>query len=130
MRRHFIIKGAAFLVLAPLFVAALSFIVMSLWNAIIPGLFALPVIGFWQAAGLLVLCRILFGGFRGHGGHGWRHRMWGQRWHRMSPQERERFRDGFKRWKQMSWEERREFRRGFHGCGGAVENELREPKEI
>jgi hypothetical protein len=122
-------KGVAFLVFAPLFVAALSLIVMSLWNAIIPGLFALPAIGFWQAAGLLLLCRILFGGFRGHGGRGWRHRAWSARWHRMTPEERERFRDGFRRWRHMSWEERRQFRRGFGGCGGGMEQELREPKE-
>jgi hypothetical protein len=129
VRRHFFLKGAAFLVLAPLFVAALSFVVMSLWNAIIPGLLSLPVIGFWQAAGLLVLCRILFGGFRGHGGHGWRHRAWRGRWHRMTPEEREQFRDGIKRWKDMSWEDRREFRRGFRGCGGRMEGDLHEPKE-
>jgi hypothetical protein len=128
VRRHFILKGLAFLVIAPLFVAGLSFIVMSLWNAIIPHLFSLPVIGFWQAAGLLVLCRILFGGFRPHG-HGWRHRGWHSRWHRMSAEERERFRDGIKRWKEMSWEERREFRRGFRGCGGRMGGDLHEPKE-
>jgi Protein of unknown function (DUF3106) len=124
VRRHFIMKGAALLVFAPLFVAVLSFIVMSLWNAVIPSVFALPVIGFWQAAGLLVLCRILFGGFRGHG-RGWRRGAWHARWHRMSPEERERFRDGFKRWKDMGWEERHEFRRGFRGCGPLVD----EPKE-
>jgi hypothetical protein len=124
----FVLKGLAFLVFAPLVVAALAFIVMSLWNAIIPGLFALHSIGFWQAAGLLVLCRILFGGFRPHG-HGWRHRQWQARWHRMSPQERERFRDGFRRWKQMSWEERREFRRGFRGCGGGMDDPMQAPKE-
>ena len=35
----------------------------------------------------------------------------------MSPQERDRLRDGFRRWKDMSREERREFRRGFGGGG-------------
>jgi hypothetical protein len=120
-------KGVAFLVFAPLVVAVLSFIVMSLWNAVIPGVFALPVIGFWQAAGLLVLCRILFGGLRGRG-HGWRRHGWQARWHRMSPEERERFRDGFNRWKDMSWEERRDFRRGFRGCG-PLRDELNKPKE-
>jgi hypothetical protein len=54
-------KGLAFIVLAPAFVAALSLVVMLLWNALIPSLFAGPLIGFWQAAGLLVLCRLLFG---------------------------------------------------------------------
>jgi hypothetical protein len=111
-------KGLAFIVFAPLFVAALSFVVMLLWNALIPSLFAGPILGFWQAAGLLVLCRILFVGFRPHGHHpGWRHGAWRARWHRMSPEERDRFRDGFRRWKDMSRDERREFRRGFRGRG-------------
>src|SRR4051812_36232357 len=38
-------------------------IVLHLWNWLLPPLFAFPQISFWQALGLLVLCRILFGGF-------------------------------------------------------------------
>jgi hypothetical protein len=115
VRRWWMMKVAAFMVFAPLFVAALSVVVMLLWNALIPALFAGPVLTFWQAAGLLVLCRLLFGGFRPHrhGHHHWKHRAWRERWRRMSPEERDRFRDGFRRWKDMSREERREFRRGF-----------------
>jgi hypothetical protein len=114
-------KVLAFLVFAPLFVAVLSVVVMLLWNTLIPALFAGPVLTFWQAAGLLVLCRLLFGGFRPHhhGHHHWKHRAWRDRWRRMSPEDRDRFRDGFRRWKDMSREERREFRRGFgHGRFG------------
>lgn len=133
MRRHWLMKVAAFLVFAPIFVAALTFVVMSLWNALIPSLFAGPVLGFWQAAGLLVLCRILFGGFRGRGGpHRWGHRGWYDRWHRMSADERERFRDGMRRWREMSNEERREFRRGFRGgfgCGGDTAQDFNAPRE-
>jgi len=119
VRRWWMMKVLAFLVFAPLFVAVLSVIVMLLWNALIPALFAGPALTFWQAAGLLVLCRLLFGGFRPrhHGHHHWKHRAWRDRWRRMSPEERDRFRDGFRRWKDMSREERREFRRGF-GRGG------------
>jgi hypothetical protein len=130
VRRHWLIKGAAALVLIPAFVAAVSFVVMLLWNALVPSLFAGPALGFWQAAGLLVLCRILFGGFRGHGHRGWRHRAWRQRWHRMTPEERDRFRDGIRRWRDMSHEERREFRRGFGGCGGGMIDESSEPKGV
>lgn len=128
MRRHFWMKGAAFLALVPVFVAALSFVVMLLWNALIPGLFSGPVVGFWQAVGLLVLCRLLFGGLR-HGHRGWRHGPWRERWHRMTPEERERFRDGYRRWRHMSQDERREFRRGFGGCGGGMPDEPAGPKE-
>jgi len=125
-----LLKGAAFLVFAPLLVAAMSFVVMLLWNALIPSLFAGPVLGFWQAAGLFLLCRILFVGFRPHGHHGWRHRAWRERWYRMAPEERERFRDGIRKWRQMSHEERRQFRRGFRGCGGGMQDDFTQPKEI
>jgi len=50
--------------------AVLGLAVMLLWNALMPQIFALPQIGYWQAVGLLVLGRLLFGGI---GGGGWRH---------------------------------------------------------
>lgn len=43
---------------------ALSGIVMLLWNWIIPSISTLTALTYWQAMGLFVLCRILFGGFR------------------------------------------------------------------
>jgi hypothetical protein len=100
-RGRWVAKGAAFVVFALAFVAVLSFVVMSLWNAIIPTLFHLPALQFWQAVGLFILCRILFGGFRGrHGWHGHGHGGWRQhmrqRWESMSPEERERMRAKFK----------------------------------
>ena len=94
MRRRF--KGSKFFLFFLLALAGLAVftsIVLLLWNALLPALFHLPVIGFWQAAGLLILSKILFGGFRGGcGGFGgrWRHKMQ-QRWMDMSPEERERF---------------------------------------
>jgi hypothetical protein len=57
-------------------------IVMRLWNWLLPPLFAWHSITFWQALGLLALCRILFGGL-GIGGRGY---------HRRTPEERERLR--------------------------------------
>lgn len=44
-----------------------SAIVMWLWNALLPDLLHLPMIGFWQAMGILILCKILFASF-GKGG--------------------------------------------------------------
>lgn len=69
-----------------------------LWNWLLPPLFDLPAVTFWQALGLLALCRILFGGFGRHGGYrsGFRRRM-AERWEQMTPEERERFRDGVRR---------------------------------
>ena len=77
--------------------AGLSAIVMLLWNALLPGIFSIASINFWQAAGILVLSRILFGGFgRGRGfGHGrggdhGRNAM-REKWMKMTPEERKEF---------------------------------------
>ena len=74
-----------------------GFIVMGLWNWLMPPLFGLHLITFWQALGLLLLSKLLFGGFRGAGGHRrqWRQRM-RERWEQMPPDEREKFRQGMK----------------------------------
>ena len=75
-----------------------GFLVMSLWNWLAPAVFGLHEITFWQALGILILSKILFGGFHGRpgcGGH-WRHRMSG-RWQQMTVEEREKFRQGILR---------------------------------
>ncbi len=46
-----------------LFIAIGGEIVLHLWNWLLPPLFGWRQITFWQALGLLALCRILFGGF-------------------------------------------------------------------
>lgn len=56
----FILLGIGFFLLA-------TFALMGLWNWLMPELFALPTIGFWQALGIFVLAKILFG-FGGGGG--------------------------------------------------------------
>ena len=68
-------------------------IVVHLWNWLLPPLFAWRQITFWQALGLLVLCRILFGGSGWHrsGRSSFRQRM-EERCDHMTPEERERFR--------------------------------------
>lgn len=64
----------AHLVMALLFFAAVAlgfgYAVMRLWNAILPAVAAVHPLSYWQAVGLLVLCRILIGGF--HSAHGQR----------------------------------------------------------
>lgn len=54
--------------LAALFAFAFAILVKVLWNWIMPSVFGLSVIGFWQAFGLLLLAKIFFGG-HGHGDH-------------------------------------------------------------
>src|SRR5256885_12482351 len=97
MRRHWMFHGFKFLLFAAAIVAALGFVVMTLWNWVVPAAFGWHAIGYWEAVGLLVLSKILFGGFRGgpwRYGH-WRHRMM-ERWERMTPEEREKFRQGMR----------------------------------
>lgn len=45
--------------------ALVAVVTMLLWDALMPGIFKLPQIGFWQALGLVVLSHILFKGGRG-----------------------------------------------------------------
>jgi hypothetical protein len=60
-------------------------VVQLLWNWLLPPLFGWKELTFWQALGMLALCRILFGGVGGRGGGSRRH-------HHMTPEEKERFR--------------------------------------
>ncbi|MGA7078338.1 MAG: hypothetical protein WBQ43_12875 [Terriglobales bacterium] len=97
MIRNGVAKVVKFAVFAVLFVALFGYVVMRLWNWLMPALFGWHVIGFWQATGILVLSKILFGGFRGRsGGHKhWRGRMM-ERWEQMTPEEREKFRESMR----------------------------------
>jgi hypothetical protein len=78
-------------------VAAFGFLVMWLWNWLMPPIFGLHAINYWKALGLLVLSRILFGGFARQLGPGrdWRMRLM-RRWEDMSPEERAKFRAGMR----------------------------------
>src|SRR5512140_3438271 len=77
-----------------LFIVVGGLVVQALWNWLLPSLFGWRQVTFWQALGLLALCRILFGGFgMGRGGmyrSNFRRRM-AERWDGMTPEEREKF---------------------------------------
>jgi len=76
----------------------LGFLVKFLWNALVPPIFGWHTITWLQALGLLLLSKILFGGFHRHAGGGrnhWKHRM-KERWEQMTPEEREKFRNGMR----------------------------------
>jgi len=83
------------------FIAIGGEVVLLLWNWLLPPLFGWREITFWQALGILALCRILFGGFRLHGSgrSSFRRRMeerMAERWEHLTPEERERFRQGIR----------------------------------
>lgn len=88
-------KWIAFGMLGILCVLLFGWVTMLLWNWLVPSLFNGPVLGFWQALGLLVLSKILLSGFggKGHrGGSHWKHR-YNQKLSSMSPEDRERFKE-------------------------------------
>lgn len=62
----YIIAGIS---LAVLFAFLFGYFAMLLWNWLMPTLFGITIINYWQAVGLIVLARLIFGGF-GHGGTG------------------------------------------------------------
>jgi|HubBroStandDraft_6_1064221.scaffolds.fasta_scaffold230046_2 hypothetical protein len=97
MRGRWILRGMKIVAFALVVGTALSYVTMRLWNWLTPALFGWHLITFWQALGVLVLSKILFGGFRGGPGRHmyWRRRM-AERWDAMTPEEREKFRQGMR----------------------------------
>jgi len=85
--------------------AVFAVAVMLLWNALLPEIFALPQISYLQAAGLLILARLLFGGLggdmRGHATHRGGMRRDGYPFHNGNKLR--------EKWMNMSEEERKEF---------------------
>jgi hypothetical protein len=107
MKGKYIAKGILIGILCIGAFFAFGWITMSLWNWLMPALFGLHVITYCQAFGLLILSRILFGGFhkgwrrgchgrgRCNGSHGgWKSR-WENKWAQMTPEEKEKFKKGF-----------------------------------
>ena len=87
MRRKWIVIAPLAILGMLLFAFIGGEIVKLLWNWLLPPIFGWPQVTFWQALGLLALCRILFGG------HGF------SRSHssRRTPEERERFRQAMRK---------------------------------
>ncbi len=94
-------KLIGIIIVAPIAMALFMFIggevVLHLWNWLLPTLFGWRQITFWQAIGLLALCRILFGGLGVGGGHRSKvRRRMDERWDQMTPEEREKLRQGMR----------------------------------
>lgn len=82
-----------FVVLWLVLAVAIGAIIMLLWNWLMPVIFGLPVLSLWQALGLFVLTRILFGSFgfgrRGMPGRGGNPVH--EKWMHMTPEQRREF---------------------------------------
>ena len=100
-RRFWFGKAVMILVFCAAFVMLFSFIVMSIWNAVLPAVLGVKVITFWQALGILVLSKILFSGFGGfhhkreHFRNRFRQKML-NKWEKMTPEEKKKFKDELK----------------------------------
>lgn len=97
MERKF--SAGKFLLMVPLAAAAIiaiGFVVMYLWNTVLAEAIPVNVISFWQALGIFILAKILFG-FRGGKGHGgppfWWNKQMRRKMRNMSPEEREKFKE-------------------------------------
>ncbi|HRI23226.1 MAG TPA: hypothetical protein PLZ45_01065 [Ferruginibacter sp.] len=103
MKKFWIKKGLMILVFGTAAVFLFGWVVMSLWNNILPlAITGVHAITFWQALGILVLSKILFGGFKGgngrwRGSHAWKEKM-KSRWEKMTPEQKEKFKAECRRW--------------------------------
>jgi len=100
-------KGIGFLFLMVGFIFLAGFVVMSLWNWLMPMLFGIKTVTFMQALGLLLLSKILFGNFGGknHSKHrsNWKQRMQ-MKWESMTDEEKERFKSKYEgHWCGRNW---------------------------
>ena len=102
MRRIFFEKRFIFIPIAiAAFLALISYVVMLLWNNLLPDILHVGVITFWQAMGIFVLSKILFGfgkgkGFGGHrGGRGgpWMRGGMEEHFKNMTPEQRAKFKE-------------------------------------
>ena len=110
--RFWFLKTIKFVIFLALFLLIGGCITMGLWNSLIPHLFHGPVLTFWETVGLLVLAKIIFGGFgkgfcgKGRGGkcggmgrEEWKERMREKckaKMENMSDEEKEKFKKKFK----------------------------------
>lgn len=96
MTRSRVVRGMKIFLVVIVAVSGFSGLVMWLWNALMPALFGWKLLSFWQALGLLLLSRLLFGRLGRPGGGGpWR--GMGNHWATMTSQEREQFRAKWRR---------------------------------
>ncbi len=97
MNKKWIFLAPLAILAIPFFIAISGEVVLKLWNWLLPSLFGARPITFWQAIGMLVLCRILFGGFKHRGFH---RSNFGprtaRRWGNMTPEQRQHFRQNLR----------------------------------
>ncbi len=117
MKRFKFQTALKFLVLFIVGVLVFGAVVMGLWNGILPAVLGVKAITFLQALGILVLSKILFGGFgrrggwRGGRGYEWRGGM-KEKWSKMTPEERVKFKAEWGRRCGGNWKNTEEAKHG------------------
>jgi hypothetical protein len=101
MKAWWVLRIGKFIIMMIVASLILGFVVMTLWNALIPDLFGGHPVTFWQAVGLLVLSHLLLRSWgMGRHGNGWRRERWRRRFEEklaaMSPEEREKFKEEYR----------------------------------
>lgn len=87
-----------FILCALIAIFAFGAVVMLLWNAILPSVFQVGTLTYWQALGILILSKILFGGFGGrHKGYGPSSPGFREKFRRMTDAEKEEFKAEWRR---------------------------------
>ncbi|WP_263411608.1 hypothetical protein [Terriglobus tenax] len=93
-----LLKVVKVLLMVVVAITVLGYVVMHLWNWLMPPIFGLTTITYWQALGLFVLSKLLLSGFKGgrrHDGPRWGRHM-REKWEQMSPEQREKLREGMR----------------------------------
>lgn len=108
MKRFRLKKVVMFICFGAAAILLFGFVVMGLWNAILPAVLGVKAISFVQALGILLLSKLLFGGFGGGEGFRRRRHEWKQQMQEklstMTPEEREKFKAEWKnRCGSMRW---------------------------
>lgn len=90
-----------FPLIAIVFLSLVSYVVMILWNNLLPEILGVKTITFWQAMGIFILSKILFGFGKGGGrmGSSWKRRRMEERVKHMTPEEREQFKEKMQNWR-------------------------------
>lgn len=98
-KKFWLKKIIGFTILGLAIGALLGWVVMSLWNCVLVAVLGVKVITFWQALGILLLSKILFGGFHkkwsNNGGGRWNAEM-KEKWQNMTPEEKEKFKQNWR----------------------------------
>lgn len=124
MKKYFWMKCFGIAIMIALGIVVFGFIVMGLWNWLVPHLFNGPVISFGEALGILVLSKILFGGFHGKKGGGWKHHHCGCGYRGGSHHWKDKWKDKMKeRMSGMTAEEREKFKQKMYKCGWNMDDE-------